>query len=401
MSGPGVSGVGLAQRLTAIFCMVLLGVQVVRSAAVTALAEPMPETAARLWPGHPDVQVQSAMVAIARATGQQQPIPQAAFDAVADGARKAPLSPAPFLVRGVQAQVAGDAAVARAAFLAAVRRDPRSLPARYFLADQDLRSGDVAHGLKEIAVLAVLTPGGAQGVAPFVASFAREERNRPAVRALFARNPDIASATLSMLATDAANADTILALTDPSSRGPDSAWAPGLLQSLVDAGRYAKAQALWASLSGLRLAPDALLYDASFTDPLPPPPFNWALTSSPVGLAERQPGGRLHAIFYGQQDGPLARQLLLLAPGRYNLTMRVTGLGGRAGALSWSLTCAKASAPLATIDLAAAESAPWTFSVPASCPAQWLALSGTASDVSRQADVTISGLRLSRAGGNG
>lgn len=392
---------GLAHRLLAVLCMALLGVQVVRSAAVTALAEPLPQTAARLWPGHPDVQVQRGMIGIAAATGQQQPIPQFAFDAVADGARKAPLSAAPYLVRGVQAQVAGDPAAARAAFLAAERRDPRSLPARYFLAEQDLRSGNVAHGLSEIAVLAVLTPGGAQGVAPFVASFARESRNRPAVIALFARNPDIASATLATLAADPANADTILALTDPATRRPDSPWAPTLLQGLVDAGSYSRARALWASLSGLRLAPGSLMYDASFTDELPPPPFNWALTSSPVGLAERQPGGRLHAIFYGQQDGPLARQLLLLAPGRYSLTMRVAGLGGRAGALNWSLTCAKATSPLATIDLAAVEGAPWTFSVPASCPAQWFALSGAASDVSRQADVTISGLRLSRVGGNG
>ena len=66
-----------------------------------------------------------------------------------------------------------------------------------------------------------------------------------------------------------------------------------------------------------------LLFDPDFSKPEPPPPFNWALTSSTVGLAERQPGGRLHAIFYGQEDGALARQLLVLPPGRYHFSMRL------------------------------------------------------------------------------
>ncbi len=401
MSGSGASTVGLTHRILAVLCVVLLGVQVVRNATVAAFAEPLPQSAAMLWPGHPDVQIQRAMVAIAAATGQRKPIPRSAFDAIADGARKAPLASAPFLVRGVEAQVAGNETAARAAFAAAERRNPRSLPARYFLAEQDLRSGNIEHGLSEIAVLAVLTPGGPQSVAPFVAAFARDRRNWPAVRALFRRSPDVANSSLANLAADPANADTILALTDPATRRPDSAWAAPLLQSLVGAGDYAKARALWASLARVRLSPDQPIFDASFSNPAPPPPFNWALTSSSVGLAERQPGGRLHAIFYGQQDGPLARQLLLLGPGRYRLTMRVSGLSGQAGTLNWSLTCDKAPTPLAAIDLAAAEGASWTFSVPAACPAQWIALTGTAGDLPQQMDVTISNLKLSRLGNNG
>ena len=64
---------------------------------------------------------------------------------------------------------------------------------------------------------------------------------------------------------------------------------------------------------------------AAFSKPVPPPPFNWALTTSGVGLAERQPGGRLHAIFYGNVDGVLASQLVAMPAGTYRVGMQLVG----------------------------------------------------------------------------
>ena len=330
-----------------------------------------------------------------------KPVPPAAFEALNDIALKAPLLAQPFLVRGVQAQLAGDARLARAAFMAAERRDPRSLPPHYFLAEQDLRLGNVAHGLSEVAVLAVLAPGGADSVAPSIATFARDRRNWPAVRSLFQRNPDLANKSLVSLAADPANAATIAALARPPAPGVNDEWLAPLLGNMVSAGKYAQARAMWASRARLKLSPDQPLYDSSFTDDAPPPPFNWALTSSSVGLAERLPGGRLHAIFYGQQDGALARQLVVLEPGAYRLTMRIAGDPARRAALVWSATCDKSAAPLATIDLAAASSKAWSFTVPPSCPALWLELAGVSRDIPQAADVTISELRMSRAGARG
>src|SRR4029078_4582807 len=101
----------------------------------------------------------------------------------------------------------------------------------------------------------------------------------------------------------------------------------------------------WAEVGGVAQKRRDLIFDAGFSNPAPPPPFNWTLTSSTVGLAERQSGGKLHVIFYGQEDGVLASQLLVLAPGTYRLAMRVTGGGAQLRSLRWSLTCAKARAP--------------------------------------------------------
>lgn len=389
------------RRVAILVCALLLAVQIVRNAAVAALAEALPQSAARVWPDHPQVRAQTGMIAIASATGNRKPVPQTVFQAVNDSALKAPLLAQPFLVRGVQAQLAGDDALARAAFIAAERRDPRALPPHYFLAEQDLRIGHVAHGLSELAVLADLAPGGAVSVAPFVATFARDRRNWPAVRSLFRRNPDLSGRTLATLAADPANAATIVALAGPATPGSNEEWLGPLLGNMISAGKYAQARALWASRANLSLSRDQPLFDSAFSNAAPPPPFNWALTSSSVGLAERLPGGRLHAIFYGQQDGPLARQLLVLEPGAYRLTMRITGDPARREALAWSVTCAKSAAPLATVDLATASQRAWSFTVPPSCAAVWLELAGVSNDIPKAADVTISELRMSRAGANG
>ena len=392
---------GVIGRLAILLCALLLAVQVVRNAAVGQLAEARPQAAARFWPDHPDVLAQSAMVAIGAATGNRQPVPQAAFDALTDSALKAPLLAQPDLVRGVQAQLAGDDALARKAFIAAERREPRALPAHYFLAELDLRNGNVTHGLNQLAVLAVLAPEGAVRVAPFIATVARDRRNWPAVREVFRRNPDIVAYTLAKLAADPANAQTILALAGPATPGKDNGWLGTLLGSMTAAGKYTEARAVWASQSKLRLPPGEPLFDSSFANSTPPPPFNWALTSSTVGLAERLPGGRLHVIFYGQQDGALARQLVVAPPGTYRVTMRVAGDPARREALSWSVTCDKSTTPLGTINLAAASRQPWTFTIPPSCGAVWLELVGEAEDISQAADVTISELRMSKVGANG
>lgn len=401
MSGPGASAAVMGRRLTILLCATLIAVQVVRNAAVGALAEDKPHSAANFWRGHPAVEAQLGMTEIAAATGKGRPVPQSALDLLRKSARAAPLAAQPFLVRGVEAQLAGNGELARAAFIAAERRDPRGLAAHYFLAEQDLRSGDVAHGLNELGVLARLAPNGPLAVAPYLAKFARDRRHWPALRALFKREPAVADFALANLTADPANAATIVALSEPAKAGTTSAWLAPLLDSMTAAGDYAKARALWATSAKVGAAGGDSLFDPAFSDPGPPPPFNWALTSSSVGLAERRRGGSLHAIFYGQQDGALARQLLVLRPGKYRVAMRVAGDPARIAALKWSVTCAKAQAPVASVSLAVAARQAWTFAVPASCPAQWFELAGEADDVAQQADVTISALRMVRIGGDG
>jgi hypothetical protein len=107
----------------------------------------------------------------------------------------------------------------------------------------------------------------------------------------------------------------------------------------------------------------------------------------------------LHVLFYGQEDGILATQLLLLEPGPYRLTMQLIGDPERARSLNWSVWCDKAPAPIASVTLETAAAQGWRFNVPGGCPAQWIRLSGASGDISQQVDETIGALKLERIAG--
>src|SRR6185312_5611299 len=160
----------------------------VRNAAVLLYAPSKPMLAAKFWPTHPATEISLSMTEIARAARDRRDVPPSTFAMMSDASSKEPLAPEPFLVRGVQAELARDGAVAQKAFEAAQWRDPRSLPAAYFLADRYFRTGDRVLGLREIAALARLSPAGPSSVAPYLAAYAANPANWPALRNLFQSN---------------------------------------------------------------------------------------------------------------------------------------------------------------------------------------------------------------------
>jgi hypothetical protein len=375
----------------------LLGVEVVRSAIVDRYAETRPAFAARVWPGHPDVELWQGLTEIGNASRLRRPVSPGVLATIRDAAIRAPLAPEPFLVRGVQAQIAGDEAAAGSAFLAAKLRDGRSVPARYFLAEHAFRTGNARQGLTEIAFLSKFVPNGAASLAPYLGTYARDPRNWPQLRALFRSDPVVADAALSVLAADASNARLVQSLADPASAPKTASWPARLVASLIAAQDYAAARELWKRASRVGGA-DVPIFDPDFKGSDALPPFNWTLTSSTAGLAERRNGG-LHVIFYGQDDGVMASQLLLLKPGRYRLSMRIAGDSAHGSALHWVLTCVPAKTAVLDFDLARAAGGAVEFTVPQSCPAQSFELVGRTQDVPQQADVTISALRMERQGG--
>jgi hypothetical protein len=387
----------MVRAIVIAFAAVLLAVQIVRTGGVNALGERRPADAARFWSRHPDSEISLAMTEIARAARASRPVPTAAFAMLSDAATKEPLAAQPYLVRGVQAQLAGDGARAQQAFEAAQWRDPRSLPAAYFLADRYFRVGQVGQGLDEIAALARLSPAGAEAVGPYLAAYAKDPRTWPALRNMFRENPRLGDLTLETLASNVATVPAALALAGSGRKLAGAPWLAPMLDTLVSAGDYRQAHGIWATASGTGAEAGQLVHDASFKDTSSPPPFNWSLSSSTVGLAERQAGGRLHVVFYGREDGFLASQLLLLPPGTYRLGMRLLGDPARARSMSWSVWCDKAAEPLASATLDVAAGRGLSFAVPPTCPAQWLRLGGTSSDMPQQSDLTIASLQLVQA----
>jgi hypothetical protein len=210
----------LARRIAVIVLALLLAAQIVRNSAVTALAPLRPASAAKLWATHPAVEISLGLARIGKAARERRQIDASTFAMIDDAAPKAPLAPEPFLVAGVKDKTAGNLEAARRVFVAAQWRDPRSLPAAYFLADYYFRTGHVLGGLQETTLLARLSPGGVTAVAPFIASYAQNRANWPQMRALFRSQEGFENQVLSVLARDAANADAVLARTESTAARP-------------------------------------------------------------------------------------------------------------------------------------------------------------------------------------
>ena len=391
-------------RATAVVAIGLLAaVQIVRSAFVAAYADDDPGKAAAVWPSHPDVLFKTAMNDISGVAASGRAVPKEKIAAIYAAAATAPLAAEPFLVRGVEAQVAGNQELAGKAFEAARRRNPRSLAAQYFLADHYLRTNQPDEGLAQLAVLTRLIPKGIEGVASYYASYAKAPGGAARVKAMLRRHPEFEDDILGALSKDAANADLVLALstrTGPPS-GEPPAWHGLLVEGLIKQGQYARARQVWAQLSGWHGTVGQGLFDPQFSGKKAPPPFNWTLLSTASGLAEGQEGGRLHIIYYGRDNARLASQTLTLAPGRYRIAFEVEGGGGAKdlSSLSWRVSCLPSNRPVLNLALAGQGSArSGQFIIPAACPAQLLELVGASPEFPQTIDTTLKGLALERIG---
>ena len=370
-----------------------LAFQVVRVAFVQSDSAKDLSRAARIWPGHPTVILEAGLAEVGERAAASRPIDPALLHRLLAASSKAPLAPEPFLVKGVEAQLAGDGQRALRAFLAARDRNPRTIAARYFLADYYLKAGQTGLGLAEISVLARLVPQSLPSVAPFLAEYARSPGAAPQVKAVLQTHPQLEPVLLDTLAADAANAELILTLW--SGRGGEEAkpWQSRLLAQLVEAGRYDLARDSWSRFTGVAPQPGRL-FDPDFGRKVLPP-FGWTLASGPAGVAEAEGAGRLHILFYGRDDLVLASQLMTLKPGRYRLSMNANTNSPSSKSLEWTIVCLPAANQTTVVRLDRAGPVSGSFSVPqANCRAQRLELRGIAPEFPEQADVTVSGLKL-------
>jgi hypothetical protein len=386
-------------RAIIVVALALLTAAIVMLAAfIAGHASRGPGKAAAVWSGHPSVIFAEGLDEVGQTAAAGRPVSTATVDRLLAASSKDPLAPEPFLVRGVQARVSGNQRLAERAFLEARRRDPRSVAAHYFLADHYLKTGQIRRGLGEISTLARLVPQSLDGIAPYLAAYARSPGGAPEVKAMLRSHPELEPLLLNVLAADANNERLALSLW--SGRGDENArrWQERMLNSLVATGQYDRARAAWTRFNPAAPRRGELV-DPDFTAQALAP-FGWTLASGPSGVAEPEAGGRLHILYYGRDNVVLASQLLVLRPGSYRLSMRLSGVSPSAKSLAWTVRCLPASNQIAAIELAGATKGgalTATLVVPSSgCTAQLLELAGTAPEFPEQSDVTIAGLRLER-----
>lgn len=176
------------------------------------------------------------------------------------------------------------------------------------------------------------------------------------------------------------------------------------IQTLVSAGRYGAARAVWLETVGAKQAENALVFDPGFRGSRASPPFDWSLKELDVGratMARSAEGPHLEVEYFGGRDAVLAEQLLALAPGSYRLRFRArseaTSMSGR---LRWSVSCLPNNNEIVSVEprrlvpsYAAFEG---RFSVPAGCGGQSLRLVAEAGDYSSPMTASISGLEVRR-----
>jgi hypothetical protein len=311
-------------------------------------------------------------------------------------AREDPFSADPFLVQAALAVRKQDYKRGEALLLEARRREPRSPATRFLLADLYLRSGRPIEAMGEMAVLNRFLPASAAGLAPALAAYARDQRTVLQIRNILRSYPELEEPLLAQLSTDSRNADAILALASPRRAGAQApAWQSQLLGQLVNDGQYARAHQLWSQFAGVGNHQTGL-FNPTFNASSAPPPFNWALSQGSGGVADANAGG-LNLLYFGREDLSLAQQVLLLKPGRYTLSMNVSGQFA-SNLMKWVATCLPSNRVVMALPLTKAGPVSGFFNVDASCAAVRLALTAEGEEFPERSEFRVEQLQLKAVG---
>lgn len=324
-------------------------------------------------------QLSEARFAVAVGRGNVSP-------AIAAAARVAgraePLADEPFLLTAASDFV-GDRSIGRLRderlIEEALRRNPRSRRARMLTLRRALGTQKLAPAIQQIAELNRLGQGSVvtllQGVGRMLISSGQVKE---ALTAL-APYPDLyLGITSGFVATEKPPALTVLfADSLPRNAIGQAEVRSLLLGRLIDDGSYTAARRLAARVSGQANAPT--IRNPAFAKQPPQPPFDWELTESDVGVAERQAEGGIYVEHYGRSSGPLLRQLLTLPAGGYQSRLVYEQLSEATGAIELRIFCAQDGTALLRQKLDAAGSRSLQinllFKVPgAGCTGQYVAL---------------------------
>ena len=394
-------GVDRVARIAVVllFCL-LMTFHVLRSAAVAASGPFWLGVAQRVWPDHPRVLSAAIMRDVGMAAAQGQSLPDRTSDQIRLLSERSQLAAEPFLVLGAEAYRSRELDRAEKLLLEARRRNPRSPAARYLLGSLYMETGRLGFGLQESAALARLLPGAAAQLAPALAQYISAPGGAEQVYQLLKAHADLGPPLFNELAANPRNADLLISLSSTAPPGAlDQRWQTKLIGELLNQKDYAKAWSVWARLNGQEATARKPVYDAEFQDSSSAPPFNWELSRG-GGVVERR-NGSLHVLYFGRDDVTLARQLVLLPPGEYELAMDVAGSVSGSQQIRWELSCLPAKRNILRSALREGSNAKLRASfvvAEGSCQAQDLRLEAGPGDLPDTSDFSITNLRLTRTG---
>lgn len=283
----------------------------------------------------------------------------------------------------------------------ALRRDPRSRTARILLLRQMAATGNLPGAFNQLAVFTRLNPGLVMTIMEAITTRISTPQQVDEALAAIDGHAILYRPFVMRMTGKRKNPDVVLRLAErlPANAMADPQVRASMVSQLVQAGEYAIARNLWQK--GNPAGASGSIHSPDFTDTKAPPPFNWKLTVDSTGAAERLPAGGLSIAYYDRNPGPLAEQLLTLAPGYYRVSADFERTGGTADNVRLRIACHGSGTLLGeaafTAERPGRNRISLGFSVPPSnCRGQVLAITGVASEARGETQLQI--VRVELAG---
>jgi hypothetical protein len=298
--------------------------------------------------------------------------------------------PAALELAALDAGASGDAKRQARLFQLSDAISRRSLATRLWLIQHAVDAGDVPGALRHFDIALRTSPAAPDVLFPVLARAASDPGLAGPLAALLDRPSDWRLAFLHYAITDghaAADMARVIAVMRDRDAVRTGKIDQVLVGQLVSERRFAEALQAQDALDG-RPARPGLVRDPDFSDPHAAYPFGWGLSESgDAGAARGVVSGR-PALTYESLPGgagPVANQLLVLQPGGYRLAVQTAASPGEGASTPyWTVTCGQDGGPQIALLEQPMTAGAWAardFTVPADCPAQWLALTLRSSDV--------------------
>lgn len=360
----------LARLICAVMFLALAGLAAVTTwAGVTT--ENDPETVASVT-GYSPARLATIEAQFAKPDGLSR---EKALAQVRDILAPAPLSANAVAFGGLAALQAGDGAQADSAFSLAFRRNPRNEAARIWLAQRAIDAGDLNRAIGLLDRLIIIDRERSSLYTEALAQLASMPGGVEAIATRMDGSPSWGNQVVSRLNKTLTDLDLLLEL----NRHTPGTQREYIARVLKEVGPEA------AFKSWLQFVPEAEAagftwpYDAGFLKKTAPAPFNWSVLSD---LAEFITGGGLDLTYLGRGRLALIEQTMLLAPGRYKFSTRMSGdARDNGGGFGWAVECLSGRQELGRVVTrpltSKSSSYSFDFEVPAqTCPAQKIVLRG-------------------------
>jgi len=309
---------------------------------------------------------------------------------------------------GVAALSAQDNATAGRAFTYAARLSRRDLPTELYWIESNVTRGDIRAALHHYNIAMSVSVKSRAMLGNILIAASAEPNVANELAKLLKTQPRWLPEFYQRLMGQGENPATLSHIANVmafDARDPGQApFVSMALNRLVALGAYDNARALYRRSVG---GADETVRNASFERSNHLQPFDWIIASEPTysGIIETR-GGWPHGnvlTVTGTEANDVARQLLLLVPGQYRLSADTANVRQeRETRPLLTISCVSDNRAVMSAPFAAAGAKPAAmqgmFTVPANCPAQWIAIRNTPSFDPVDSDPWIDRIVVQRIG---